>query len=147
MDMKRFEKITGKEAVERLINHQEVYDAESRRYFVLEKSTSVWVETEFKTHFSTGGTSLTLSDFLEKDWYVKKPFDVRVEMLARPDEWVAAFKDGDVWHKVGFNSKSMSAYETENWDYDFRNKELLNCIEKELDKCIPIEDVPEEELT
>ena len=91
---------------------------------------------------------VTVTEIIERyNWYVKKPFDVRAEMLARPNEWVGAFKDEVGWHKVGLQSKIMCSVETTWWTCDINDNSALGCTKKELDSCIPIEDVPEEELS
>ncbi|WP_214807521.1 hypothetical protein [Exiguobacterium sp. s102] len=92
-------------------------------------------------------SGLTIEEILNEAWFVKKPFDVRAEMLARPNEWVGAFKVGNVWHRVGFSTEFMTAYETFNKLEKPDGNLHASAYPNELDRCIPIEDIPKEELT
>lgn len=139
MDLARYDGIDGREAAKRLLDDLDIFSKYGNRFYMKEKE--VWLET--KT--STGITHLTINEILSRTWYVKKPFDVRAEMLARPNEWVGAYKDDGEWHKVGFSTLEMSAVETIVWDKTFEtfHSPLLY---DDITKCIPIEDVPKEEL-
>ncbi|WP_290756956.1 MULTISPECIES: hypothetical protein [unclassified Exiguobacterium] len=75
-----------------------------------------------------------------------KRFDVRKEMLARPNEWVGAFQLSGRWLKAGFRTDVMHAVATPYWDESIE-RVMPQAFKDELDRCIPIEDVPEEELT
>ena len=140
MDLSRYDEIDGREAANRLINGLDVYSRIGNKYYVEDKR--VWMESGS----NAGVVSLTVSDTLRSTWYVKKPFDVRSEMLARPNEWVGAYKDDGEWHKVGFSTLEMRAVETLVWDKTF---ETFHCplLFDDITKCIPIEDVPKEELS
>lgn len=152
MDLKRYEKIDGREALERLANGLEIYGFSGLKYQVdfLISDYKLWSGEKECGNGEDTPTPLTLTEILKETWYVKKPFDVRAEMLARPDEWVGAFRDSkNVWHKIGLDSKYMVAVETRfeeikpNWNDDRCDMATLG----ELKKCIPFEDIPEEELT
>ncbi|WP_214854927.1 hypothetical protein [Exiguobacterium sp. s130] len=149
MDLKRYEPITGREALGKLLEGKRVYfkaQDEVQHYEISDNQLLV-------TTSPSGYSYATVQSFLKEvdtNWYVKKPFDVRAEMLARPNEWVGAFRDSkNVWHKIGLDSKYMVAVETRfeeikpNWNDDRCDMATLG----ELKKCIPFEDVPEEELT
>ena len=149
MDLKRYEQITSEEAIKRIISKEEVFDEDGKRFFSLGKSNTVWIQTEQPYGSVNSSSGHTLEDLLDKKWFIKKPFDVRAEMLARPDEWVGAFRNKwNAWCKVGLNSESMYAVETKFKDpKPVRNN--FGCFQttiSELDRCIPIEDVPKEEL-
>lgn len=146
MNLKRYKEITSEEAIKRIINKEEVFDENEKRFFSLGKSNTVWVQTEHSHGSETSSSGHTLEDLLDKKWFIKKPFDVRAEMLARPNEWVGAFKDKlGRWHKAGFSTDSMMAVETAHWSKENVN-DGIDMWKRELNKCIPIEDVPEEEL-
>ncbi|KTR27928.1 hypothetical protein RSA11_04525 [Exiguobacterium indicum] len=149
MDMKRYEEITSEEAIKRIINKEEVFDKNEKRFFSLGKSNTVWVQTEHSHGSETSSSGHTLEDLLDKKWFIKKPFDVRAEMLARPNEWVGSFKLGDKWQMIGFSPEQMSVFGRRYQKnlIEFSTFNTFIPINDELDRCIPIEDVPEEELT
>lgn len=147
MDLKRYEPITGREALGKLLEGERVYfkaQDEVQHYEISDNQLLV-------TTSPSGYSYATVQSFLKEvdtNWYVQKPFDVRAEMLVRPDEWVGAFKDdGNAWHKIGLDLKYMVAVETKfellkpNSNSDLCDRVSLG----ELDDCIPIEDVPKEE--
>lgn len=71
-------------------------------------------------------------------------FDARKEMLNRPNEWVAAFKAGDRFLKVGFRTDLM--YPVTTWRWEMPIEECVpQAFKYDIDRCIPIEDVPKEE--
>lgn len=140
MDMKRFKEISWQEALAKWLDGEHVFSSTGRTYCM----------KGFKLHYFLGGddngspSSIMFNDVIEEHWYIKKPFDVRAEMLARPNEWVGAYKDGKGnWCKVKFNSRKMRAVESAI----LPGATVFLTGESELDRCIPIEDVPEEELT
>lgn len=142
MDKSRYEEIDGLDVLERFSKGESVYNDQGNQLYI--DDCKVWM-----TRGDLSGViSLTIANVLEGNWYVKKPFDVRAEMLARPDEWVGAFRNKwNKWCKVGLKSESMYAVETKFKDpAPVRNNFV--CVQttiSELDRCIPIEDVPEEE--
>ncbi|KTR27927.1 hypothetical protein RSA11_04515 [Exiguobacterium indicum] len=75
-----------------------------------------------------------------------KQFDVRKELLSRPNEWVGAFQLSGRWLKVGFRTDVMYPVATPYWE-DSIERVMPQAFKDELDRCIPIEDVPEEERT
>lgn len=139
MDMKRFTEIEGREAANRLLDDLDVYSEDGNRYYMQDKT--VWMESgELAGH-----VRLTIAETLSRKWYVKKPFDVRAEMLARPNEWVGAFKDSlGHWHKVGFDADRMETSEvsilSDKMPYQVNQK----CLMSELDRCISIDKAIEE---
>ena len=94
-------------------------------------------------------TQARFNELSSRKWYKKKPFDVRKAMLERPNEWVGAFRgESGSWYKVGFDKNEFRAVFV-------GLKNNLNVIYKlgystkmadsyDLNRCIPIEDVPEE---
>lgn len=144
MDLARYDEIDGREAANRLIDGLDVYSRIGNKYYVEDKR--VWMESGS----NAGVVSLTVSDTLRSTWFVKKPFDVRAEMLERPNEWVAAYQDKNQWMMVGMFTGDMRARE---WEYDRRYKNTEFKYQfgypgyKSLNDCIPIEDVQKEELS
>ncbi len=143
MDMSRFTEIDGREVFNRLLDGLEVYSTLGNKFYM--KDNKLWMDT--KT--SSGMVHLTINETISRTWYVKKPFDVRKEMLERPNEWVGAFKDpNDRWHKVGFDNKYMQSVETpfaSTVSVNLRQGSVSTTTCEELDKCIPLEEVPEGE--
>ena len=144
MNLDRYEKIDGREALRRLADGETVYGRDSAEWAINEND-----EVIYKSIFGTCVSGTNLNDFVRhKHLFVKKPFDVRQAMLDRPNEWVGAFEDrkGE-WHKVGFDTESFMAIET---SYDstvkceFYAYNVRQATEEEMYACIPIEDVPEE---
>ena len=87
-----------------------------------------------------------ISDAKEETTMDSKQFDVRKEMLARPNEWVGAYEWKGRWFKVGFSTETMSARQSKHpliIGMDRKGTDLSFPIKFE--NCIPIEDVPEEE--
>ena len=148
MDWKRFNKITWQEAVVKWSNGEHVFSSTGRTYYMEDDTLHFFLGGEDNGSESTA----FFNDITKEEWYVKKPFDVRAEMLSRPNEWVGAYKNkANVWIKVGFDSKCMGAILTicsediikPDCESDFCNVAHHSV----LDICIPIEDVPKEELT
>lgn len=149
MDLKRYEKIDGKQALIKLLEGEKVYSVTGDHWF--KQDGTILCNLQGKVYNST----ISVNHFVEVEntWYVKKPFDVRAEMLARPNEWVGAFKNSnEEWMLIGFDENKFGV--------SVRFFELPTCYspndgssggygvtEKILDNCIPIEDVPEEERT
>lgn len=140
MDMKRFNKITWQEAVVKWSNGEHVFSSTGRTYY-MEGDT---------LHFFLGGedngseSTAFFNDITKEEWYVKKPFDVRAEMLARPNEWVGAYQANEMWWKVALRLDRMEAVIT---SYKSTRLPLETHVSEYVpffDHCIPIEDVPEE---
>ncbi|TCI26696.1 hypothetical protein EVJ32_04800 [Exiguobacterium sp. SH5S4] len=141
MDLSKFEKIDGREALRRLVEGLEIFT---------NKGTEL--RLNFKHSQVVNGNSEIVSLYypvnviLSGDWYIPKPFDVRQAMRDKPDEWVGAFENGqDNWIQVGFDAISMApatAY------HGYTGKVIVNednpniPTRSTLDSCIPIEDVP-----
>lgn len=139
MDLKRYEQITSEEALEIIAKQGWVFDINERQYSIQDREFKV--KDKYVVDALMG---MSLNEFLAKEWYVKKPFDVRAEMLTRPNEWVGAFQDpARRWHKVGFDTEHMIAVETMG-RYDLPNpKDNSQVLSSEMKKCVPIEEVPE----
>lgn len=73
-------------------------------------------------------------------------FNARTELLARPDEWVLAYKDNSKWFKIAFCTDRMglafAPYDSLETVFASKGTEFY-----QLNNSIPIEDVPEEERT
>ncbi len=145
MDLKRYEKIDGKQALIKLLEGEKVYSVTGDHWF--KQDGTILCNLHGKVYNST----ISVNHFVEVEntWYVKKPFDVRAEMLARPNEWVGAYKYKNQWMMVGLFKGDMRARE---WEYtkNYEKEEFVyqyGCPGyKSLNDCIPIEDVPEEEI-
>lgn len=149
MNLDRYEKIDGREALKRLADGEIIYDSYGTRYEVVHRPVFDEVGLYYTSKDGGNGKSrIEVSVVLSNKWYIPKPFDVRQAMIERPNEWVGAFEDrkGE-WHKVGFDTESFMAIET---SYDstvkceFYAYNVRQATEKEMYACIPIEDVPEE---
>lgn len=142
-DKKKFEKIEGLEALRKIADRQMIYDADGYGYFY--DANGIFYRRH-NEKFVTEAVDVTVAEIASKEWYVKKPFDVRTEMLSRPDEWVGAYENEQgTWFKVGFDMRSMVSVKT-NLPYlrvaNFGDTGVSNVAENDLDRCIPIEDVP-----
>ncbi|MDA5561992.1 hypothetical protein PJK55_14730 [Exiguobacterium sp. MMG028] len=143
MNLDKFEKIDGREALRRFADGEVVYGRDSGSWTLNENDKVI-----YHSKFGTSTAGVTLNDFIKnKNLYVKKPFDVRQAMLDRPNEWVGAFKQGEYWFKVGFDRTEYCAVLTA-LTYDVKVDVSLDkvhtvCSDR-FEKCIPIEDVPEE---
>ncbi|MGX8177473.1 hypothetical protein ACWS7L_08255 [Exiguobacterium artemiae] len=136
MDLKRYEKVTGDEALIKLLDGERIYNRKGNYWTRKGEGIFVNYEDENGEYEST----IPVIWFVDStvDWYVKKPFDVRAEMLARPNEWVGAFLSRGIWCKVRFNSEEMLAEEMTMGGDTVTMRARMD----ELDRCIPIEDVP-----
>lgn len=149
MNLDRYEKIDGREALKRLLDGERIY-LDCGCSYELGKANYPSVK-RFRDERDTGiydwdsQQPLTLNDLCGQDWYIPKPFDVRQAMLDRPNEWVGAYKNFEgKWFKVGFDTASMNAVvEQIEWDGNpfWQHGRARPSV---LNECIPIEDVPEE---
>lgn len=151
MDLKRYEKINGREALRRLADGEKVYGAHTNEWWQMQIDGSVTYES--KTMVRTADISLT--NFGKAVClFVKKPFDVRQEMRDRPNEWVAKYnvetEEGDIWYYIGFDTDGFCALRMKK-----RNKHgmkepvkwnggnVVYATPEDLDACIPIDEVSE----
>lgn len=144
MNLAIHQKISGLEAIKIWTNGGFVYDAHGAKYAIDKEDGFLW----YTSPFYRCGYDRTFNEIIKNDWYIPKPFDVRQAMLDRPNEWVAAFNLGGVWMKLGFDEEQMMAVEG---PFDYEGKANMSESASvgpnwriHLDKCIPIEDVPEE---
>lgn len=103
MDMSKFEKIDGRDALRRLLDGEAVLDGSNDRHR-LDGTTLVLVRKSGVYEIVNDG----LRRILEMCWYVPKPFDVRQAMRDSPNEWVGKFKDGSEWWAVGFDQNHFN---------------------------------------
>ena len=142
MNLDRYEKIDGREALRKIADKVMIYDHEGFGYFY--DSNGIFYRRHNEEH-KLDRFPIALETVCNQDWYIPKPFDVRQAMLDRPYEWVGAYPNHEgKWFKIGFVSASMSAVVEELewegppfWQHVRARPHLL-------DNCIPIEDVPEE---
>jgi len=132
MDLSKFEKISGREALRRLADGEKVYTDEHE---FIEPNHHERCEIRW---FFMG----------EGEFYIPKPFDVRQAMRDRPNEWVGAFKPAvGSWMKVGFNELCFTVevrplIEDGNYLPSHGSNGGYGATESQLNKCVPIEDVP-----
>lgn len=145
MDYNRFDEIDGLDVLKRLSNEKEVYNTQGNQLYI--DDCKMWMTNGELT----GVVNITIADILNGKWFVKKPFDIREEMVARPNKWVGAFKnDFDQWCKVGFDSSEMTAVQAKLTDnkapvsYPYAGVFLIK--RDEINRCIPIEEAPKGDL-
>ena len=139
MDMTRYEKITGVDVVNHLLSGKHIFNSRGLEYHCEEGM--LW---------SCGdglcGTVRTpFNELTSRDWYIKKPFDVRQAMRDKPDEWVGAYEMNSFWYKVGFDTKNFMAVDTRVFTdvpTSFALGEVDQALSSELDACIPLDEVP-----
>lgn len=161
MNLDRYEKIDGREALKRLVDGENIYVDESTFFHLPTYNELLKVEI-INGKPTSKEDWVSITEFFEHEWFVKKPFDVRQAMIERPNKWVGAYKGPyGTWYKVGFDGMYMTAIFTELehkieathdtdgvrpifFDYSRylsgRDDRTLSV----LGSCIPIEDVPEE---
>lgn len=77
-------------------------------------------------------------------------FNVRVEMLARPNEWVGAFKNGNKeWMMIGFDTSKFGVSvrffnRTTQYLPNDGSSGGYGVTKTILNQCIPFEDVPKD---
>jgi len=140
MDLKRFDEIDGLDVLKRLSREESIYNTHGNELYI--DDCKMWMSNSELT----GVVNITIADILNGKWYVKKPFDVRAEMLSRPNEWVGAFKIDRRWVKAGFCSKRMTpvfalfnSLQPTIMSSPLNTHYLLN-------NSVPVEDVPKEDL-
>ena len=145
MDLTKYEKIDGREALRRLANGEKIIRETGSPYFISDEGRFVCDNAAiYRPHV----IDLTLDEILnECEWYIPKPFDVRQAMRDRPNEWVGKFPTGSgVWYKVGFDNYTMQAVEATIYSElapIYAPKSGVTSLRvNALDACIPIEDVP-----
>ncbi|WP_214771376.1 hypothetical protein [Exiguobacterium sp. s133] len=153
MDLARYDEIDGREALDRLTGGLYIYNSAGVKIQIDFGQLDYTYETsDSMVYYGEEDVNpITLVDVLKGTWYVKKPFDVRAEMLARPDEWVGAYEDEGVWWRLGLNLHNMCAvtqpFKFEGLVVDFPSRGIDKASLTEIKACIPIEDVPGEELS
>lgn len=141
MDMTRYEKISGVDVVNQLLAGKHIFNSRGLEY-----------HCEDGVLWSCGdglcGTVRTpFNELTSRDWYTKKPFDVRQAMRDKPDEWVGAVykSDRDRWYKVGFDTNYFVAIEAK-YDYDgpfeLMSIGVERALRETLNDCIPLDEVP-----
>lgn len=138
MDLTKYEKIDGREALDRMEKGEEVYDRSGIRF------RKIFGEIRY-TALDGGfrATSMSMNHFLfDEDWYIPKPFDVRQAMRDKPNQWVGLYVTDDrKKYKVGFNPKRFTVVFTE-FESEVKPDVCGRVpLTSELDDCIPIEDV------
>ena len=142
MNLDKFEKIDGREALKRLVEGEEVFTGKGSK-----------MRLDLENHQMVNGYGGVMSFYpvnaiLAGTWYIPKPFDVRQAMLERPNEWVGAYTNfEDEWFKVGFDTKRMRpvrSFMNSEAKVNLQDTRVFVIELADLDLCIPIEDVPEE---
>lgn len=145
MDLKRHQKINGLEAIKIWTKGGVVYDAHGAKYAIDKEDGFLW----YASPFHRCGYDRSFNEIVKNDWYVPKPFDVRKAMINRPNEWVGAWKSptGE-WRKLGLNYQFLEVVETKlslDLPVDMAYCGTGHPTAEQLENCIPIEDVPEDE--
>lgn len=150
IDLDDFELIKPKDAIERLLGGDQIFDKHGNVYYMNKETETMWYKNKNTDHEDY--TSLT--QMLLQEWYVEKPFDVRKTLVKNPNKWVAVYLGQECphWFKIGFDLQAMSVVKTHySFDVEVDDKSgkvnYLDDIELEeiLDLCIDIEDVPQSE--
>lgn len=143
MDLTKYEKIDGREALRRLANGEKIIRETGSPYFISDEGRFVCDNAAIYRPHVIG---LTLDEILnECEWYIPKPFDVRQAMRDKPDKWVGKYETNNGWMKVGFDTKHMTAVVAEL----FKDISVLEASQNAylggvtiftLNKCIPIDE-------
>ena len=114
MDEKRYEKIDGWQALERLKN-DELVTREIDGYILQTKLIAGLLYEREPNEDDFDICDIVLNEFIESNWYIPKPFDIRDASLERPNEWVGAYQDLQTrkLYKVGFDKEIMQLVEAE----------------------------------
>lgn len=144
MDSKRFEKIESKEqALILLAKGEKLYDHNRNEFYYDVKKECV-IRHDYCG--SPQKTNITINNFLDKLFYLKKPFDVRQAMRENPGEWVGTFTDEKFnAYKVGLDSKCFWAVKAPvvwNGDCNIEFSVVQLTSADELDLCKSIDEVP-----
>ena len=114
MDEKRYEKIDGWQALERLKN-DELVTREIDGYILQTKLIAGLLYEREPNEDDFDICDIVLNEFIESNWYIPKPFDIRDAALEKPNEWVGAYyeQQSRVLYKVGFDKYLMQLIEAE----------------------------------
>ena len=144
VDLSKFEKIDGREALRRLLDGKTIYNRFGGKYLL---DGTIFVFIRKSGAYETTNDGLRM--ILEEDWYIPKPFDVRKTLVKNPNKWVAAYLGQECphWFKVGFDIQTMSVCTLplkENGDVGSKYVDYPDDISLEeiLDLCIDLNDVP-----
>ena len=143
IDSSKHQVFKGSEVVSYLLAGERIYDEDGVEYYY---NGLLWM----CEHGISKTTKTTFNELVSRRWYKKKPFDVRQAMRNKPDEWVGAFKNPDgYWLKVGFSTKRYvvlmaSIHYSLTVGFAARETENYTPTSDELDRCIPIKDVPKD---
>ena len=145
MDMTLYEKITGREALRRLLDGEAVYAETGEKYKIYPSHDRLYYVPDPMHHEILSVANV--NDVFRDDWYIKKPFDVRQAMRDKPDEWVAAFKTSENdWVKVGFDTSEFTVVGLElsnDAPIESTHDYFKVCVYgTDLDTCIPLDEVP-----
>ena len=144
MNQAKFEKIEGREALKRLVDGENIYVDEST-FFHLPTYNELLKVDVVNGKPTSKEDWVSITEFVEHEWFVKKPFDVRQALFDYPNEWVAAYNDErGKWIQVGFDTVSMRPIKA-YYGYSglVKGATAQQATSFELDACIAIEDVPE----
>ena len=149
MNLDRYEKIDGREALRRLVDGLSVFEKNGAEFsYDFETNETIWVRKDGKKFIGNGNAyPITLEAIVGGPWYIPKPFDVRQTMIDRPNEWVGAIEHGGHWFKVGFDLKRMAVVSTilkNDVPVLGHHPVVSDAFVLRLDDCIPIEDAPKE---
>lgn len=104
LDPKIYEPIDGREALLRIANGLEIFNSLGTRYFFDEND--IFSEQKVGKPYADFG-QLPVSVVLGGTWYIRRAFNVREQLVRRPNEWVGKFKRLGGWYVVRFDTESM----------------------------------------
>lgn len=104
LDPKIYEPIDGREALLRIAKGLEIFNSFGTRYFFDENG--IFSEQKVGKPYADFG-QLPVSVVLGGTWYIRRAFNVREQLMKRPNEWVGKFKRLGGWYVVRFDTESM----------------------------------------
>ena len=104
LDPTLYEPIDGREVLRRIADGLEFFSARETRYFFDENG--IFSEQKVGKPYADFG-QLPVSVVLGGTWYIRRAFNVREQLVRRPNEWVGKFKRHGGWYVVRFDTESM----------------------------------------
>lgn len=139
LDPALYEPIDGREALRRIAEGLEFFNARGTRYFFDENG--IFSEQKKDEPYADFG-KLPVSFVLDRTWYIKRPFVIREQLLKCPDKYVGKFKKHGDWHAVKFDSETMRVVNaiilTDTVNALATTVTPYNMLQDDLDKCIPL---------
>lgn len=139
LDSTLYQPIDGREALRRIADGLEFFNARGTRYFFDENG--IFSEQKKDEPYADFG-KLPVSVVLGRTWYIKRPFVIREQLLKCPDKYVGKFKKHGDWHAVKFDSETMRVVKagilTDTVNALATTVATYNVGEGDLDHCVPL---------